>query len=117
MEQYLGQFVGNLVASFQGEPLSNTLFSGFMLLAGFTFLAYLVFRIALLALKVGAVVAFLAIVASMGMPGGELLAKQQTNSDTQTDKQTQYSLPDVSKYVSEERLREIFLGYIKGLHR
>jgi len=129
MEQYLGQFLGNFIASLQGETLSNTLVSGFMMLAGFTLLAYLVFRIALIALKVGTVTAVLAVIASMGMPTGAGIpsTNQTTNhganhevkqiKSSPNKRESHFSMPDLGRFVSEERLREVFLSYIRGIHK
>ena len=114
MEQYLGQFLGNVLSSFQGQQLNSTIFSGFVLLVTFTILAYLVFRIALIALKVGTVLGILALVVSMGMPSGDLQANQLPPSE---NKDPHFSMPDFSAYLSEENLRQIIFDYIKDTRR
>ncbi len=125
MEQYLGQFLNNILTSIEGTSLSNTLFSGFMMLIAFTIVSYLVFRIALIALKVGTIVAVLSLVAGIGFPSGINPGSSNNsnpqnlapNSQTQStpSRGTNFSMPDLSQYLSEEALREQFLAFIKGL--
>lgn len=115
MEQYLGQFLGNLVTSFQGGNFSSTLVSGFIYLSIFTILAYLVFRIALIALKVGTIAGVLALIVSMGMPNTDLAnANPNPSHNNNEPRAPEINLPDFSQYLSEEKLREIFLSVIVG---
>lgn len=123
MEQYLGQFVGIIVSSLQNEGLSSTIFSGFLILAGATILAYMAFRILLIAFKVGLVVAALAIVASIGMPAlsqfngtqkSKHPEKEIGNSPVQDSK---FSMSNISNFISEDKLRAVFLSYIIGIKR
>lgn len=119
MEQYLGQFLSNILASLEAGSLSNTIFEGFLYLAGFTLLAYLTFRIALLALKVGTIVGIIALLLTMGMPiSGANHAGRDNNARPQASSSNgQISLPDFSQYISEEKLREVFLSYLVSLRK
>lgn len=115
MEQYLGQFLGNLLENIQGGNYSSTLFSGFIFLLAFTILSYLVFRILFIALKIGAVVGVIAIVISMGMPNLETPSASESKNNPKVNIGNSISMPNLSNYFSEEKLREEFLALILGV--
>lgn len=123
MEQYLGQFVGIIISSLQNEGIPSTIFSGFLVLAGATIVTYMAFRILLVALKVGVIAGVLAIITSIGMPATSLSTGQQNNKPPAKEiksaaiQDAQFSIPDLSEYLSEEKLRALFLSYIRGINR
>ncbi len=123
MEQYLGQFVGIILSSLQNEGIPSTIFSGFLVLAGATIVTYMAFRILLVALKVGVIAGVLAIITSIGMPASSLSTGQPNHKPPAKEiksaaiQDTKFSMPDLSNYLSEEKLRALFLSCIRGINR